>query len=201
MSRPISMRDVILGILGILGVILVLIIIGAVAASLGNIDEEQPSSFFIESTGQTGIVVDKDFPRNQEVRDYIEEMGYELEVLTFNVSNTDYTNLEERFFPSSPEEKAELDRWRGQWEHKDNVRAFNESIARIQEDRVVDRVEAEFICTSAIQWETQIRAAREFIEDYKLHEPELVSETATLRNLDTRSEIAASAVQGFLELC
>ena len=86
-------------------------------------------------------------------------------------------------------------------DHWENLDAFDRAISKIQEDRVVDATEASYICTIDLQWAEQMLAARVFIEDYRRHDPELVTKSPSLHKLECEAAEKSELVADFMTNC
>lgn len=86
------------------------------------------------------------------------------------------------------DEKARQARWVEQWDHWANLDAFMASAREISADRVIDRDESARICFLLPQWESQLEAARDYVESYREAEPDVVANTPSLENLQSEAE-------------
>ena len=94
----------------------------------------------------------------------------------------------ENSLSSFDESKVRGARWVEQWDHWANVDAFVGSMEAISADRVVDKDESTRICFLLPQWESQLTAARDYVENYREVEPDMVKENPGLSNLQTEAE-------------
>ena len=88
----------------------------------------------------------------------------------------------------NPETEASLKRWQEQFTHWDDVDAFNQTMTRVAEDQVLDDAEAMLICSLLPQWESQLRAAANYVEQYQAIEPGTVERNLGLGNLQAQAE-------------
>ncbi len=97
--------------------------------------------------------------------------------------------------------KAAQRRWTNRMDHWENLDAFDRAVSKIQEDRVVDATEASYICTVAPQWAEQMQAAQAYIQDYRQHDPELVTKTPSLHRLEGDASAKSEFVADLIANC
>ena len=116
---------------------------------------------------------------------------------TYKVSSEKYLEVRDAVraeLPNPPtaeddaRQEAELARWKEQRGHWDNLEAFENGMATIGEDRVVNREESAQICASLTRWETQLREAKDYVIAYRQDDPGLVSKNYTLYGLEERAD-------------
>ena len=98
-------------------------------------------------------------------------------------------------------ELAQMERWKEQYKHWDYLNAFDEHIREIYKDNVVDESEWEFICSVVHQWDRQLKEAQVYVQEYRLDDPETVSENSALANLETRADEASEVVSTIFPVC
>ena len=93
---------------------------------------------------------------------------------------------------STPEREATLDaeqaRWQEKQVHDANVSAFFGKMDPVNDDRVIDRTELDEICFLRAQWEDQLTAARDYVQQYRRDDPDRVTELSGLGRLQERAE-------------
>lgn len=97
--------------------------------------------------------------------------------------------------------EVEAARWKEQWRHWDNVNAFKDSMADVSADRVVDETEMDRICYLQQQWEAQITAARDYVQEYRRIEPDVVEKNPGLQDLEDEAERALEIVMETKQIC
>ena len=100
---------------------------------------------------------------------------------------------------STPEHIATLEaeqaRWMEQQVHHANVFAFLDTMASINEDRVIDQTELDQICFLRAQWEAQLTAARDYVQQYRRDDPETVEKNPGLGDLQERAERGLEVIE------
>ena len=86
------------------------------------------------------------------------------------------------------DEKIRHARWRQQFEvHWPNIDAFQGKIDTINLDRVIDREESKEFCFLKPQWVVQFTSAKEYVENYRQVEPDMVAQNPGLSNLESEA--------------
>ena len=84
----------------------------------------------------------------------------------------------------SEQEQEALNLWQEQWEHWENVDAFQENTTSISEDRIIDKEESQRICLALDQWTAQMTDAITYVQDYRKVDPQTVEKNPGLGNLE-----------------
>ena len=103
-----------------------------------------------------------------------------------------FEELESTFRPEHRADRiVRRQRWDEQWEHWANIDAFQASAASISADRIIDKEESQHICFALDQWTAQMTAARDYVQNYREAEPDIVERrNSGLSNLEDEANRA-----------
>ena len=90
----------------------------------------------------------------------------------------------------SEQEQEALNLWQEQWEHWENVDAFQGNTTSISEDRIIDKEESQRICSALDQWTAQMTDAITYVQDYRKVDPQTVEKNPGLGNLESEASRA-----------
>ena len=90
----------------------------------------------------------------------------------------------------SEQEQEALNLWQEQWEHWENVDAFQGNTTSINEDRIIDKEESQRICSALDQWTAQMTDAITYVQDYRKVDPQTVEKNPGLGNLESEASRA-----------
>ena len=76
-----------------------------------------------------------------------------------------------------------------------------DSMADVSADRVVDETEMDRICYLQQQWEAQITAARDYVQEYRRIEPDVVEKNPGLQDLEDEAERSLEIVMEVKQIC
>ena len=102
----------------------------------------------------------------------------------YKVSTSTYNQIQNLALPRTEENIARVAHWNKQWEHWENVDAFQENTTSISEDHIIDKEESQHICFALDQWTTQMTEAITYVQDYRKADPQTVEKNPGLGNLE-----------------
>ena len=142
----------------------------------------------VKSGDLPGLLITSDAPGYEAVKDKLQ--GVEADsALTHRVSLEMYEEIKVMLgIEDNPEDEARIARWKEQWDHWPNIDAFKANVEAFTADRVIDREELDRICFVMPQWEKQLRAARDYVVNYRQVEPDTAEENPGLGNLEAEAE-------------
>ena len=108
----------------------------------------------------------------------IENIDNEAETTSGVITSSDVERMSE-------EDRAKHERWIKQHKHWDNVKAFDQHIKRMREDKVMDQSEVDFSCSVAEHWAEQLKAAQVYVQEYRRVEPDMVAVNPQLGELES----------------
>ncbi len=165
------------------------VLLMAVVLACASTEPATRKTIIVNTPGQAGLIIEPGASAYDQAYEILGGDGPQEATL-------EQWNMIRAFFQLTPEEEARSDRWRAQFDvHWPNVDAFNERMAAISEDRVIDEAESKALCFLKDQWVYQLTAAKEYVENYREVEPETVADNPGLGNL----ELAAIRGLGLLD--
>ena len=177
------------------GSLLLLTALVVSAASCATNEQMEPT----EPKGECSFTLPTDF--STMTREAYESW-LRLTPLTLSTCERELTAEEiERALSTFDQAQADIRRWREASHHWDILDEFDNHMAKIQGDRVVDAAEASFICDVAPQWAAQMEAALSYVSEYREHDPTLVEETPRLHKLETDAARKAATIAEFTASC
>ncbi len=164
--------------------------------------EEERRGLRISSEGEMRIIVQTSSPHYDEVASFLEDSEIEGDGFGgYELSATEYSELEAILPTPSPEQVQKAEIWHEQWEHLENIDAFDAAMAKINEDKIMDLEEALFFCTGAPQWLSMMKEAQNYVATYAEIDPETVEETPGLANLGRVAKERQSAIEAVMAEC
>ena len=173
----------------------------AVLFVLVGCEEATPKSLLIESSGQTGIIVDPSSVKYEEIRTFLEDSEAAMEYGQYQLTATQYGEVRSILGPLPAEEVRKAELWKEQWVHWENVDAFDAAVAEIRKDKVVDLEEGLYICVVALQWADDMREAQEYVAEFTEVDPETVESNPGIGNLQRGAKERAELVETMLAGC
>ena len=108
-----------------------------------------------------------------------------------HVSEAAYAEIQRILGRIPPFEELEtVELWKEQWTHWENVDAFQAGTAAISEDKIIDKDESKHICFVLDQWIAQMTDARDYVQEFRVVDPETVEKNPGLGNLQYEAERA-----------
>ena len=167
-----------------------------------ELEGEERRSLRIRAEGKGIILVQTGSPHYDEVLTFLEDSeiegdgygGYEL-------SAKEYVEVDAMLPTPSPEEVQEVEMWREQEKHWDNLVAITMIMDGINEDNVVDLGETQYVCSLVNQWEEKMQAAADYIKEYRRIDNALVDETPSLANLEIKAKEKLSLIGDLVASC
>lgn len=83
----------------------------------------------------------------------------------------------------TPIDEARNNRWREQWDHWDNIDAFTDEMAKISADGTIYKDEMTVLCANLSKWKNEMRAARDYVNEYRRIDPDTVAKNGGLAKL------------------
>ena len=161
---------------GMGGCLVVVVLIGVVLiiASICAPSDTPSKTLFVWTEGEPVLIIKPgargyDAARNMLKGLPTDNLGH------YRISRSRYENVEKVLgIEETPKDEARLERWKEQYIHHENVNAFIASTKGISADRVIDKDESARICFLLPQWENQLKAASDYVSDYRRVEPDTV---------------------------
>ena len=188
-------------IVGISAAVLVVAVLVAWAVTGGEPDAEdaelvpQGRTIYVNAADRPWIKVSPENPGYQQVFQFLNGDG------SHEVSDERWLQVMDilGYATSTPEREATLDaeqaRWQERQVHHANVFAFLDKMDSFNADRVIDRTELDEICFLRAQWEDQLTAARDYVQQYRRDDPDRVTELSGLGSLQERAEQGLETVK------
>ena len=183
---------------GVSVAVLVVAVLMACGATGGEPDAElvpQGRSIFVNAADRPMIIVSPENPGYQQVFQFLNGDG------SHEVSDERWLQVMDilGYATSTPEREATLDaeqaRWQERQVHHANVFAFLDKMDSFNADRVIDPTELDEICLLRAQWEDQLTAARDYVQQYRRDDPDRVTELSGLGSLQERAEQGLETVK------
>ena len=193
-------------VLGFFGVVTMLVVVAIVAGllGLGPGGEEESAApaalpeptiktsgkpIFISAPGKPGITVQK---HNAGYHDVYELVGGDG---SHDVSQQRWQQVMDILgWGGNPTEEAENARWREQWDHWEKIEPIGEYMDEIVRDGVISSSERRVLCFRLTRYETDLRAARDYVQAFRRADPTTVAENPPLGNLQEVAETGLEAV-------
>ena len=167
-----------------------------------ELEEEERRSLRIRAEGEGVILVQTGSPHYDEVLTFLEDSEIEGNGYGgYMLSATDFAEVKAMLPTPSPEEVQEVEMWREQHKHWDNLVAITMIMDGINEDNVVDLGETQYVCSLVNQWEEQMQAAADYIKEYRRIDGALVDETPSLSNLEIKVNEKLSLIGDLVASC
>lgn len=147
--------------------------------------EDRQLTLWIDTPGRIGLSVEKSSPKYDEIKSMLPEPdSHSVYPEQYYVTAELMDKIMKLFPPIDAEEQAKGERWQEKEYHWANVEAFNERVARINADRVIDQKEEQDICYLRDTWEEQLTSAILYVQNYRDKEPEFVADNVIIGNLE-----------------
>lgn len=136
-------------------------------------------SLIIASQGKPFLIIESGAKEYAAIKNSLRGISADATGI-YSVSPKVYESIEGVVGSLSPADQERAERWKEQYTHWENVDAFNASMKDISADRVIDKNESARICFVLPQWKAQLRAAQDYVADYRKVEPTIVSKNPGL---------------------
>ena len=166
----------------------VLVILGATCAP-SNPSTMNAEAIIVATHSEPALIIAAEAKGHAVASDLLANLSRDS-LGAYRVSRHLYFKLRDEvgFAVVGEENSTRLARWKEQFEHWSNIDTFTASIRNIGDDHVMDEEEHARLCVMLPQWESHMRAAVHYVEDYRKVEPRTVEDNHGLVNLQVEAE-------------
>ena len=186
----------------ILGVIGLLVLLGILGAIIGSNESEPSTPFTVDSVGaeESAVTIYPSSPHYETIRELISSLEPDWGSM-YMVSAELFQEINDILGPLPEEEQERLRLWKEHNEHRDNLQELEGTLESFWGDKSFNDSEAQYMCAVVPTWESIVQEALDFMEEFRRVDPELVTETPRLINLENSAIAKASFIDDLINVC